>query len=108
LPLYEDLVRRALAAQSRAASLGIDAKRARDFAQLLREAHAGKRLLRHCAWCDRLEVAGEWLQLDAIGHGQVQIATALLKRSSHGICPDCFPRVLEQSNAERAERAATA
>ena len=104
MPLYEDLVRRALQAQERARSIHVDAQRTRELAVLLREAHAGERLLRHCAWCDRLEVGGEWLDLEAIGSGQVQIATALIHRSTHGICPDCLQRTLAEGEAERARR----
>jgi hypothetical protein len=45
VPLYEDLVRRALRANKHSRTLHLDAQRTRELAALLREAHAGKRLL---------------------------------------------------------------
>jgi hypothetical protein len=104
VPLYEDLVRRALQAHTHAAALRTDSRRIRDLAVLLREAHAHHRLLRHCAWCGRLEVGGEWLHLEAIGSGQQQIATSLIEGSTHGICPGCLQRALVEVEAERAAR----
>jgi hypothetical protein len=93
VPLYEDLVARAVAAQERARSLTVDAARVSSLARIPREARAGKTMLRHCAWCGRLEVGGEWLRLEAIGSGQTRIAEQLVRQSTHGICPDCFGRV---------------
>jgi hypothetical protein len=92
MPLYEDLALRALAAKQHAAGLHVDSQRARALAQMLREAHAGERLLKRCAWCDRLEVGTEWLHLEAIGAGEHRIATSLMIRATHGICPDCYRR----------------
>jgi hypothetical protein len=101
VPQYKDLVARALAAQERAHSLTLDAARVARLARVLREAHAGGTLLLHCAWCGRLEVGDEWLRLDAIGSGQTRIAEQLVRRSTHGICPDCFERVTEEAEARR-------
>jgi len=92
MPLYEDLARRAIEARDHAASLHADAQRIRSLAQILRDAHAGRRLLRRCAWCERFEVGREWLRLDAIGTGQHRITASLLDRATHGICPECFER----------------
>jgi hypothetical protein len=91
--LYEDLVKRALAAQERARSLQFESERVRRLSRIVREAHAGQLLLLHCAWCGRLEVGDEWLRLDAIGNGQTRIAEGIVRHSTHGICPDCFERV---------------
>jgi hypothetical protein len=102
VPLYEDLVARALAAQEQARSLTVDAVRVARLSQVLREARAGGTLLLHCAWCGRLEVGDEWLRLDAIGTGQTRIAEQLVRRSTHGICPDCFARVSGEVEAHRA------
>lgn len=104
MPLYEDLVARALAAQERARALTVDAARVSSLARVLREARAGKTMLLHCAWCGRLEVGDEWLRLDAIGRGQTRIAEQLVLRSTHGICPDCFGRVSRDSEATRFGR----
>jgi hypothetical protein len=92
VPLYEDLVRRAVAAQERAASTNADSQRIRDLAATLRDAQAGRTLLRRCAWCDRFQVGDAWLHLEAIGGGQQQITASLRERATHGICPDCFAR----------------
>lgn len=64
----------------------------RDLAAELREAHAGRRLIRRCAWCERFEIGGRWLHLDAIGSGQQRITSTLLDRAAHGIWPVCFAR----------------
>lgn len=92
MPLYEELVQRAVAAQERAASAHADSKRIRDLAATRREAQAGRTLLRRCAWCDRFQVGDVCLHLDAIGRGQPQITASLRVRATHGICPDCFAR----------------
>jgi hypothetical protein len=96
MPLFEDLVRRAVEAGERAGMLHRESARIRDLAQILRDAHAGRVSIRRCAWCDRFEVAGEWLHLDAIGSGQVQIRQSLLDRATHGICRDCFEREMSR------------
>jgi hypothetical protein len=101
LELYEDLMARALGAQERARELGVEAARIGCLSQLLREARTGGALLLHCAWCGKLEVGGEWLHLDAIGHGQTRIAEQLVTQSTHGICPECFERVKDEAEAER-------
>jgi hypothetical protein len=67
----------------------------------MREARWGGRLLLHCAWCQRLQVGQEWLQLDAIGSGQTRIAEELVRKSTHGICPECFDRVSREAEARR-------
>jgi hypothetical protein len=96
VPLYEDLIRRAMEARDRAESLHRDAGRVRDLAQILRDAHQGHVSIRRCAWCDRFEVGGEWLHLEAIGAGQTRIASSLLERASHGICDECFEREIRR------------
>ena len=101
MPLYEDLVARALAAQEQARSLTVEAARVSRLSQVLREARTGKTMLLHCAWCGRLEVGGEWLRLEAIGSGQTRITEDLVRRSTHGICPDCFVRVSRDVEAHR-------
>lgn len=104
MALYEDLVTRALAAQERARSVTVDAARVSRLSRALREARTGKAMLLRCAWCERLEVGGEWLRLDAIGSGQTRIAEDLVRQSTHGICPDCFGRVSRGVAAHRSER----
>ena len=98
MPLYEDLVARALAAQRRAQSLQESPERVQALAAVLREAEEGRVLLLRCAWCGRLRVGDEWLLLETIGSDQTSIAEDLVRRSTHGICPGC----LEQVNADVA------
>lgn len=102
LPLYEDLVRRAVAAQQKAAELSLDAGRISNLAQTLRDAHAGRVLLPRCAWCDRFRINGEWLYLDAIGNGQHRITARIRDQATHGICDDCLKGT--QQAAETARR----
>lgn len=104
MPLYEDLVVRALAAQEQARSLTVEAARVSRLSRVLREARAGKAMLLHCAWCGRLEVGNEWLRLEAVGSGQTRIADDLVRQSTHGICPDCFARVSRDVEAHRCGR----
>jgi hypothetical protein len=101
VPQFNDLIARALAAQERAHTLTVDAARVSRLARVLREAHAGGRLLLRCAWCGRLQVGDEWLQLEGIGTGQTRIAEQLVRQSTHGICPDCFERVSDEAAAGR-------
>jgi hypothetical protein len=103
VPLYENLIRQALAAREKAEALQRDSVRVRNLAQLLRKADAGELLLLHCAWCGKLRVGEEWLELEALGNGQVRIAQSLVRKSSHGICPSCFAEVNASVEAERAK-----
>ena len=105
LGLYEDLVTRALGAQGRARALSVDAARVTELARVLREARGGEKLLLRCAWCGKLQIGDEWLRLEAIGSGQMRIAEELVRRSTHGICPECYDRVSREAAAERANRA---
>jgi predicted RNA-binding Zn-ribbon protein involved in translation (DUF1610 family) len=102
LPLYEDLVRRALEARARAFELQRDSRLLIDLTETLRQASTGNVSLRRCSWCGRFEIAGEWLHLEAVGEGQQRIASSLLERATHGICPGCQERELGRSAAGRA------
>ncbi len=104
MSLYEDLARRVIEAQSEAAGLRRDTTRIEALAQILRDAEAGMISIRRCAWCDRFDIGGEWLHVDAIGEGHQPIADRLLDRATHGICPDCFDAE-ERKASRRAGRA---
>src|SRR5215467_13739592 len=104
MPQYVDLVRRAVKASEHASSLRRDSRLIRDLAQRLRDAHNGEVVLRRCSWCERYEVGGEWLHLEAIGAGQFRITTSLRERATNGICDDCLRRELRQSTETRADR----
>ena len=90
MPQYEDLVRRALAAQRRSDEICRDAERIQSLAQILRQATHGRVPIVRCAWCGRVKVGEEWLHLEAVGSGQQQIRGSLMAQASHGICTDCF------------------
>lgn len=102
MPLFEELVRRALAARERPDVAQKSSRRVRKLAQLLRDADTGKTMLLHCAWCGRLQVGEEWLDLGADGEDGPEIAASLIRKSSHGICPGCFDRVSAAADAERS------
>jgi hypothetical protein len=104
VPLYEDLVRRAVEAKARSARLHRDSRLICDLAQILRDAHAGKITIRRCSWCDRFRVGGEWLHLEAIGQGQQLVAASLLGRATNGICDECLERELNQTRAYQEAR----
>lgn len=101
MPLYEDLVRRAVEAGASSAALARDSRLIRALAQILRDADAGKVAIRRCSWCDRFEVGGEWLHLEAIGSGQLRIRKSLTEAATHGICDECQERELSRSEAGR-------
>jgi hypothetical protein len=43
-----------------------------------------------CSWCKRVEIAGEWFEVeDAIGRLRF-FERRDMPRLSHGICRDCF------------------
>jgi hypothetical protein len=96
----------AVVARKRAARLQTESRRLRGLSQALRAARAGRLALTRCAWCGRVKIDEEWLQLAAIGAGQINATSSLRLRATHGICPPCFER--EQSEAERARAARTA
>jgi hypothetical protein len=97
MPQYVDLVRRAVEARERAEELVRDADRINTWAKLLRDADAGNVLLLRCAWCDRFDVGGEWLNLEAIGDGERRITSRLRRNATHGICDDCLATQLRAS-----------
>lgn len=101
MSLYEDLVRRALEAKARSDGLILDARRVSDLSAKLRAARAGEVSIVRCAWCDRFNIGEEWLHLESIGEGQLNVRAELLQRATHGICPECFR---EQSDVQAARR----
>lgn len=99
--IYEELLRRAIAASDRAQGLQVDARRITALAQLLREAGRGERLILRCAWCGRFKIGDEWLHLDAVGGGEQSITASLVAAASHGICPRCFDKERAAAAAAR-------
>jgi hypothetical protein len=95
VPTDDDLVRRASEAKTRAEEVAANARRLLDFSQILRAARHGEVSICRCAWCERVKIGDEWLRLDAIGRGQQHIRESLMRRASHGICPECFEKQLQ-------------
>jgi hypothetical protein len=98
VPSDDDLVRRPPEAQTHAEEVMAHARRVLDFSRILRSARKGEVSICRCAWCDRFKIGNEWLHLDAIGRGQQHIRDSLLRRASHGICPECFDEQLQLRN----------
>jgi hypothetical protein len=90
VPSDDDVVRRASEATTHSEEVMAHARRVLQLSRILRAARDGEVAICRCAWCDRFKVGDEWLHLDDIGRGQQHIRTTLLKRASHGICPECF------------------
>ena len=88
--------------QSRAAGGAVEAERLRERARILRAFVARVRreptwLPLRCAWCGRIQVEDDFVDVDASLDGD--LPERLRERSTHGICPDCLER--EQEFAER-------
>lgn len=101
MPEYEELARRHVAAHRRARTLLREKERIRVLAQILREAQGGRAQLVRCAWCDRIHVGDEWLQLEEVGTGRLRVSQSIREQASHGICPTCFEDEMQRSRRRR-------
>ena len=61
-------------------------------------------LVSHCAWCDRIAVAGRYVAAAELL--DEALPDMLGRRSTHGICPDCLRRELKAADAARARKRA--
>lgn len=52
-------------------------------------------LLTTCAWCLRVDVGSEWVELEAAHRMATESREFGMKEVTHGICPDCLPNVLK-------------
>jgi PAS domain S-box-containing protein len=60
----------------------------KDLQKALAEVRTLKGLLSICAWCKRIRTqTGEWMELEAY------IAANSEANFSHGVCPDCLPKI---------------
>lgn len=71
-------------------------------ARTVPEASGPRRLVRRCAWCNRID-AGGWVELE-----EAAVRLRLLEdveglRFTHGICPDCLANLLPQGDLDRAQ-----
>ena len=104
-PEYEELARRHVAAHRQAHSLVRETAGIRALASILREAQKGEAVLVRCAWCDRVQVGEEWLQLEAVGTGRQRLSQSIRDKASHGICPSCFEAEMRRAERERSRGA---
>lgn len=51
-------------------------------------------MLEMCGWCDRFEVAGEWVEVEEAARRLGLFNRPRLPALSHGICPDCNAMLL--------------
>lgn len=51
-------------------------------------------VLTMCGWCDRFEVAGEWVEVEEAAKRLGLFNSPELPTLSHGICPDCHEMLL--------------
>ena len=56
-----------------------------DVVALLSAARHARQLTNRCAWCDRYELQGKWVDLSDLGS-----YTGGELGGTHGICPDCL------------------
>lgn len=66
--------------------------------RLLKRLHELEDFLLICSWCRRVGDRGEWLSVEQFFDSKFKTGT------SHGICPDCAQRELEQHRKHLAER----
>jgi hypothetical protein len=95
VPSDDNVVRRESQAKTHAEELAAQARRVLDFSRILRAARNGEVSICRCAWCGRFKIGDEWLHLDEVGHDQQLIRESLMRRASHGICPECFEEQLQ-------------
>lgn len=57
------------------------------------------RLLTVCAWCERVRVAGRWLEMDDAISRLRTFEWAAPPDLTHGICEDCYERLAEETRA---------
>jgi hypothetical protein len=48
-------------------------------------------LLVRCAWCERIKVNDEWVEVAEVQ--AMRLTRHSPERHSHGICPDCFAKL---------------
>lgn len=59
-----------------------------------RSAPRGEETLRMCAWCDRFQVDGEWLEVEEAARRLELFRRSALPRLDHRLCPQCSRALL--------------
>ena len=57
----------------------------------LNEFTSAYELLVRCAWCERIKVDDEWVEVAEVQ--AMQLRRHAPEQHSHGICPDCFAKL---------------
>ncbi|HVY78126.1 MAG TPA: hypothetical protein VG898_06445 [Solirubrobacterales bacterium] len=72
-------------------SASLRAQREREEAQPLLDPRAprGAEVIQMCAWCDRFEIDGEWVEVEEAARRLNLFGRSELPALSHGICPTC-------------------
>jgi|SRR5581483_1482087 len=75
--------------------------------RMLATAHAlvadRRAMLRRCAWCGRIHVAGRWVAVEEL---PVVARSILDSRATHGICTSCLRRLEAEGRSRRDAPAA--
>ena len=58
--------------------------------KLVKEIIYLEEMIHMCAWCKRIKSEDEWLSLEEY------IVTHAVKKTTHGVCPECHKKVLEE------------
>jgi hypothetical protein len=95
--LYWEVLRRAEQALEDARRLHRRSLELQRFVRALHTHEPGELVV--CAWCGRLTVEGEWVDLGRWVSSPLR--HRLRKLASHGICPDCFDHVTAATEHER-------
>jgi len=99
--VHRELLRRAQEAVAEATRAHRRAAELRAFVSALRAIRPGE--LVRCAWCDRVAAGEYWIDPYPL-LGANALRERLRKSASHGVCPDCFERVMTASERQRAQR----
>ena len=60
--------------------------------RLISQLHYLEKFLRICAWCKKIEHEDHWVSLEQY------VDQGLETKTTHGICPECAARFMEQSS----------
>src|SRR5262249_60916502 len=100
--VHRELLRRAHEAVAEATRAHRRAAELPAFVSALRATSPGE--LVRCAWCDRVAAGEYWI--DPYPLLGANLRERLRKSASHGVCPDCFERVVTESERQRTQRSA--
>ena len=96
--VHRELLRRAQEAVAEATSANRRAAELCAFVSALSATSPGE--LVRCAWCDRVAAGEYWI--DPYRLLGANLRERLRRGASHGVCPDCFERVMSESERHRA------